>query len=104
LIRLLQNLAKNEIEVDLAGEWQATPVALEKSLELRDFQRMKLNHLNQALRGAFLEPAEIIGFPPARRRMLRFPAKSAGTPGLRSNRAGDCPDTPADNSSKSAWR
>src|SRR5260370_9787885 len=66
-VRFLEDLAQNEIEVDLALKRQTASVPLEKPLELRDFQRMKLNHCHG--------PAEIIGVPRARPRMPRFPAK-----------------------------
>ena len=38
------------IEVDIRFERQAATVPFEEPLELRDFQRMKLNHLKCALR------------------------------------------------------
>src|SRR5205823_5379043 len=43
-VRLLQNLPKHEIEIDIRLERQTALVPLEKALELRRFQRMELNH------------------------------------------------------------
>src|SRR5207249_6470439 len=44
LVGLLQDLPQDEVEIEIASERQAALVALEKTLELRDFQRMKLDH------------------------------------------------------------
>src|SRR5581483_2192023 len=38
LVRLLENLSQNEIEIDIAAKRQAALVSLEKSLELWDFE------------------------------------------------------------------
>src|SRR5207245_2832468 len=44
LIRFLKDLTQHEIEIDVGLEGQTALVPLEESLELRRFQRMKLNH------------------------------------------------------------
>ena len=85
LIRLLENLPQHQIEIDVALEGQTALVPLEKALELRSFQRVKLDHCHR--------PAPIIGFPRFRPRMPLVPGKCSDTPRRMEGRAAGWPRT-----------
>src|SRR5439155_22357324 len=47
---LFQDLAQHEIEIDFASERQAGLMSLEETFELRDLERMKVNHERMGIR------------------------------------------------------
>src|SRR4029077_16435256 len=79
LVRLLQDLPQDEIEVDDPLEREPRLLALQKPLQLRDFAQVKLNHVEVILARA--PPQMPLARTRWRGRRRRGPCGGRGSPG-----------------------